>query len=686
MTFLKRLQYLFLILLSINSSYVYCQNNKIDSLIAEVKGNTPDTNQVNNLYTVTRYFIYREPDKALEYNNMAIEMANKIGFIKGKARALDISGIYYQNKGDFEIAENFYTNALELRKELKDPKLIAVSYNNFGVLNRKKGDFDKSKEFFLKSMEISLEHRDSAALSRVYNNLGLVSENQGKYEASIEYHLKSLELREKIGNKEDIASSLNNIGILFLAIEKYNDALDYLTRSLKIKETLGNNNSLASTYTNIGTAYYYLNDLNKALEFQTKSKAIYENIGDKKNLGVTLSNMSYIAMQKNDLQLALKYSLESIKIIEEIGSVDQLSDSYSAASSIFHKLKQFDLAKKYALNAYQIATKNNLLPSQKSALNTLYLISISLNDYKQAIEYLKQYNAVKDTLFNETNNKQILELEAKYETVKKEKEIALLSEKSVQQELSIEKREKTITSLIALFLLIAVSSVLFVRQYQIKQKQKALLLEQQLLRSQMNPHFIFNALGAIQNQVLQKPAIEAVTYIASFAKLMRSILDGSRGEMITMETEIETLTEYLTLQKLRLKDKLQYSINVDIPYSTNEIAIPPMLLQPFIENAVEHGIAKKDIPEGTINITFKTNGERMSITIEDDGIGLKHNPESTSTKHESLASKITYERMLALTKTHKKNFHYTISGRKSDDGTIAGTKVILEIPLLFYDK
>ncbi|MDX9697285.1 MAG: tetratricopeptide repeat protein [Bacteroidales bacterium] len=627
--------------------------------------------------------MYTDAEKALEYATQSFELSDNLNFLAGKALSLDLQGIYYQNKGEFLKAENYYKQSLDIRLNLNIPKLIATSYNNFGVLNRKKGSFESSKEYFLKSMTLSEEIKDSLALSMVYNNLGLLFDNMGQYEESILYHLKSLSIREKQANKTEIASSLNNIGIVFISIEKYSDALNYLLKSLKIKEELGNKRSLASTYVNIGNVYFYQNKFVEALDNFTKSMNIYKAIDDKKSLAATLSNMSYIARKKGDLQLALTYNLESIKLIEEIGSMDQICSSYNSVSATYFQLKDFQKAQLYALKAKNLATENNMLPELKASLNWLVQIYTSLNDYKQANTYLSQYIQVKDSLFNESSNKQILELQAKYETEKKEKEIALLSEKNIQQKLSLEKRKKMIGYLLAMVFIIIIITVFVIRQNKIKQKQKAIILEQKLFRAQMNPHFIFNAISAIQHYILKNNPIEASSYLSSFAKLMRSIITNSKQDLVSIESEKQTLDNYLKLQKLRLGNNLEYTIHDNTNLDAEEIAIPPMLLQPFIENAIEHGILKKKDCLGIINIVFSVNTDKLVIEITDNGIGRIEAEKTKTNDHQSFATEITQSRIKMMKQSYKKDISFNIIDLINNDLSPSGTKVIFEIPLIY---
>ncbi len=680
---MKKKIILFLYLFTIYLTNVYSQNEVVDSLLNKFENTTNDTNKVNILCSISKYLLYRNPDKAMEYNNQAIDLTKDLDFHKGLAAALDISGIYYQNKGEYDKTEDYYQKSLDIRKEINKPNLIALSYNNFGVLNRRKGDFDISKDYFLKSLAISKEQKDSAALSRVYNNLGLVLGNIGDYEESIDYHLQSLRIREKTGSKGEVASSLNNIGLVFIAIEKYDEANDYLLRSLKIKKEIGNERSLASTYLNVGTVKFYQGKYDESLDYHSKSLKIYNMLEDKKSIGAVVSNMAYIARKKGDLNQAIKYNLESIRLIEEIGSKDQLCESYNSLASTYIELKNYKKATQYAQKAKEIAELNNILPQLKSTLHWLYGIENAQGNYKQAICYLEQHMKLKDSLFNEINNKQIIELQTKYDTEKKEKEIALLSETSIQQELELEKRNKTILMLIGVVIFILVITLFIIKHNKIKQRQNTLELEQALFRSQMNPHFIFNAISAIQHYIHKNKSLEASSYLSSFAKLMRSILNNSKVELVTLETEKQTLEDYLKLQSLRLDGNLDYTIKELSELESDELAIPPMLLQPFVENAIEHGILKKKSQTGKIDIHFSEKDNKLLVEIIDDGIGREKAGEIKDKRHKSFATDITNSRIKSMKQSYKKGIFFDILDLKNSENDPIGTKVIFKLPLTY---
>ncbi len=221
---------------------------------------------------------------------------------------------------------------------------------------------------------------------------------------------------------------------------------------------------------------------------------------------------------------------------------------------------------------------------------------------------------------------------------------------------------------------------------QIKMSEQNALLEQKFLTSQMNPHFIFNSLSAIQSFIYKNEAEVAGNYLADFSSLVRLILENSRSEWISLEKEFKTLRLYIGLQQLRFSNKFDYEIIIDPNINIKTICIPPMLAQPFVENSIEHGIMHLKT-KGNISIHFGIKEKTITIEVVDDGIGLKQSKLINLKKetHTSFASSITYERLTNLTRAGNKNIGISVTDRSDAEG-INGTRINLEIPFKTIPK
>lgn len=231
----------------------------------------------------------------------------------------------------------------------------------------------------------------------------------------------------------------------------------------------------------------------------------------------------------------------------------------------------------------------------------------------------------------------------------------------------------------SLLALLGTSAIFFYRIREIQRKnnlEKALgKASLESLKLQMNPHFIFNAMSAIQRYMLKNDARNASHYLTRFSKLMRAVLENSRAEYIALEQEIEMLEGYLTLQNLKHGGHFEYYIEVDPTLDPEEVAVPPMFAQPFIENAVEHGI--REMPsEGKIYISFRPDGELILLEIRDNGVGIGQSTphQHSEVPHRSLATQITKERIALYQKSLRKDIYFEVKSLNQ------GTQVVFRLP------
>jgi LytS/YehU family sensor histidine kinase len=199
----------------------------------------------------------------------------------------------------------------------------------------------------------------------------------------------------------------------------------------------------------------------------------------------------------------------------------------------------------------------------------------------------------------------------------------------------------------------------------------------------MNPHFLYNSLASIQKFIITEDPDNASVYLSKFSNLVRNILESSIEEYVTLEKELNTVENYLALQKVRFSEKLDYKVEVDEILDVENMEIPPMLLQPFIENSVEHGIRFKG-EKGHIIVRMLQENGGLLFEVEDDGVGREKAGEmqrEQSRDHKSLATSITRDRIRILNKKFKQNISMQIIDLKDESGSPAGTRVTFHISL-----
>jgi len=230
--------------------------------------------------------------------------------------------------------------------------------------------------------------------------------------------------------------------------------------------------------------------------------------------------------------------------------------------------------------------------------------------------------------------------------------------------------------------------VIFLITYilRIRRKQARLIqndLQQQVLRSQMNPHFIFNVLGSIQNFMLRNDNREASRYLSQFASLTRATLQNSAAETISLADEIAMLKDYIELEKMRSPDLFEYTIDFEEGLEVDLIQIPPMLVQPFVENAIKHAFRTLD-KKGSLELSITDKTDWIEFVVEDNGDGIQKE-KVVQKDHQSMAIEIFEKRRRLIQHKYKKEFSYELLNLGESNEELSGVKVILTIPVLNND-
>jgi len=388
----------------------------------------------------------------------------------------------------------------------------------------------------------------------------------------------------------------------------------------------------------LGFKYYENSELNIAEKYFLKSDSIFKELINM-NSWYRHDSLKYIVSLGSELYVPLP-----LKFVKEM--------VWSLGVSIYYKL-------------YQINKKKKMIYEEH--------------------EYYIAYSNTRDTLNKLVRNREIIELQTRSESERKDQQIENLSKENESKDLWIFQSRIILFGLIGLVVLIVILAIVLVRQNKLREQQKNFLLQQKLFRLQMNPHFIFNSLSSIHDLMIYEESAKAGKYLLKFSKLVRNIMDSSVEEFVLLEDEISTIENYLELQKVRFPDKFDYSIDIDKALDPEIIKIPPMLAQPFIENSIEHGFKHKK-GKGNLYIRFMFQDQKIRFEVEDDGIGRDKAQEilfKQNKDHKSMATIITHERIQVLNKKQKEKITLHIQDLKDNNNKPTGTKVIFEIPIVF---
>ncbi|MBR08415.1 MAG: hypothetical protein CMP48_12155 [Rickettsiales bacterium] len=532
-----------------------------------------------------------------------------------------------------------------------------------------------SARFYVNTLD-SLAHQanDSLYIAEALRVRGMIADISSDYIEAQEFYYQSLNIHEQIDNRIGIARIQYNLGLLHMKRQNDSMALVILRRGLNEFIELKDTSNIANTFITTG---YLLNKNNLPDSgLQLLEKAYQLGVKTEDTLRIaSASNLigdSYKALR--DYQKAKQQYQQTIDLVGPSGSAWNLGYSNLRLAETAIAVSNYKEAIHYA----ERALENYQIISEKTRIKDVYGILAEAyekgGNFEQAFKFHKDFKSLNDSLFNEQKNKQLTTLETQYETAKKDQEIESLSQQAQIQELKLSQRNTQLLVAGVAILVIILGGVVFYQQRKYRHQQAVSDLEQRMLRLQMNPHFIFNALASIQNYILQSDTKESVKYLSKFGKLMRQILEHSREDFITITEEVDMLSNYLQIQQLRFNHSFDFKIEVDEAIEPDEFRIPPLFAQPLVENAIEHGL--NGIPNGEVIVSFTNTGKNISLSVADNGKGLQ--PQTiVSREHRSLATKITKERLSILSQQFKSKYKFSYS-----DTQAKGTKAILTLPYL----
>lgn len=541
------------------------------------------------------------------------------------------------------------------------------------------------------AIEIAQEIDSKADILTCKILLGEYYDDNNNFNAAFTQYTQASSIANETNDKGGLALAKYNLGILFYKQEndnKQEKALAYLNESIGLSQISKDDLLLAKAYNFSSFIFYDLNKLEQAKKAALNALTLFKSANKKNRIPQCYITLSRIHNKLEQPNKALKYLDSATTLYKRQNNLLELNNALLVKAEINLNQKKYTQA---LTLAQSVNDDPKVMTEQKIyALQLLYEINKAMNNTKKSLGYLEENKTISDSLYKLDRNKM---LESVQSEIDAKNQLETLEKENRINELNIQQNRYWIIILVSLSILLFVVALLLFQVYRknklrsekekFKIKQESLALEQKLLRTQMNPHFIANSLAAIQGNIYKQDKEKSVTYLSKFAKLMRFILESSRKKEIALDKEINSLKHYLDLQKLLLEDKLQYTIDIDKKITPEEILIPPMLLQPFIENAIKHGIELKE-NGGLVSLIFiKKEKNILQIEIIDNGLGRKAVAElykNRKRQHLSFSSNIISERIENIKTEGGKQIKQIIED-VIKNGEVAGTKVTLILPI-----
>lgn len=676
-----------------------------------------DSTSVDCLNHLSEYYTDNEKkDSALYYARLAFDEAQSLNYYRGMGISLSRqSQIVKHFDDDFVEAERLAKEGLLWFEKTANKVGIESLYHNLIYTVFAQSRFEEALDYTQKMYDYAKQKNDSNVIFTALKWKFGIYRQSGNYEKSFQYAQQKHDFAVKAKNKIWMYSSLYSTAQLYALIEDFPNALTYFRKCWQMdddetkkwlvtsdndiwfkmefaevfshlhqfdsawhyyrlfKPTSNKDVYMRVWWVSTGECYLLQKDYHHALQNLQLGLAEHRKLNDQNEVMRALLDIgkTYLALHKNIV--ALRYGREGLQLALHTKSKQYIRDGYQILSSVYDGLHNTDSANYYFRQF--ITTKEEVLNDVAKARFAAYTYEqkIALLDKEKYIhqqqvqidqQQLKQKSLITEMLIGGIVAIVLLATIILRNTLLKRKNEAHRRE-TVENELQMQKLESEKTKAELL-------------------QQKA-ELEMQALRTQMNPHFIFNSLNSINRFILQNNRLRASEFLTKFSRLVRMILQNSQAPLITLESELECLGLYLELEALRFDYHFDYKISVTEELDVSVLKVPPLIIQPYVENAIWHGLMHKE-ERGQLDVEIWQEGDRLCFKIADNGVGRKQAAASKSRKavwHKSLGLEITAHRIAMIQPLSANESQVVFNDLVEADGKAAGTEVILQLPVMY---
>lgn len=570
----------------------------------------------------------------------------------------DITLNYYMSRAllenqvyNYTLSAEYFSKALKILEELGHPSTVVETKLDYvaTLINMRKEE--SAREILSEVSKLLKSFPDQRLEARLMCREAFVHLYFGSNPTkALESLVKAQDIidevpKEKLELKDYYFISLiqSGLGDIYKRTHEYQKSASAYKTVLKLCQDFGMKSRMAWHLLNVGNAYMAMGEFeNAAIYFTDAIQATYDVTQQAR--AMAYANLGYCYLQKEKFPEALELFRRSETLFRD-DREKNLANIELWRAQIYLIVDKRKKGLRHLVSARNFAKKAGDKKQLAIVLKMLAKWFADEYEFEKAYEYQKEYEDAIEAYFVEEKASELQELEIKYEAEKKEKEAEMF-------------------------------------------RLQAIGLQLKALRAQMNPHFLFNCLNSVQSYITSKDPEKASVYLSKFATLVRKSLDFSELEIISLEKEREFLQDYLEInEKLRFENSMSYEIKVDEDIDEDICGIPTMIIQPYVENAIEHGIRSRE--DGFIKIHFKLEDENTILcVVEDNGLGReKAREQQLKTgykKHISFGTKITRERLKVLLNGRNEldDQPVKIIDMKNQEGTPCGTKVEIRLPIL----
>ncbi|RZL41391.1 MAG: hypothetical protein EOP00_24935 [Pedobacter sp.] len=537
-----------------------------------------------------------------------------------------------------------------------------------------------------------LKGKDTSYNENINLYLGNNYESLNKVDSSIYYYAEAVKFNEQNKNIASLSFLYSRLGYIELSFShRYRSAIEYFKKQLACEVVQKDSISLFDCLNNIGLAYKSLKLNDSALLYFNKVSTNNSNHNQSKNAALLFIADTYSNQKRHNL--ALENYSKAIKYLSLANDSTNLCIAFANKGDCLMQMKRFDQSLQALQKAKDYLTPFISLTNKSSLYHNFAYVYSQQNNYDKAFYYKNLENLTKDSINTQSIGNAVAEMSAKYELRQQQDSLYISKQKLTLADLKAEERQRNFVILLVGATILALLLIAFYSNRQLRlrnkiQQQEATQNELQLtyqyklseselkaIRSQMNPHFIFNVLNSIESYIMDNEKAIASRLIQKFAGLSRLILENSTKSLVTADREWKALKLYTELEAMRYSNKFSFNFIVDENLELNTILLPPMLIQPLIENAILHGLIVEPKPDAHLEVSLLQIEDGLCITVSDNGVGVSDKvktPSQKMLKQQSIGISSIKERLEMINAQCKSTMgKLTITPGPNDRGTIA---------------
>lgn len=597
---------------------------------------------------------------------------------------------------DMEIILGAYSRDSTLLREFirksnrnGSPMGITYGYNALGKIKSDQQDLRMALNYYEKALAAALEAETPALRMHTMNLMGKASLMMDSVRNAFIYHSEVINLVSGMkdqGNEMTFekAEAYFGYGEIYRHFGIYDIAITYYNTANDLFLDLNHTKCLALGYNKLGECYEALQNLDASLTFYHKSIDLNEELQSERLRLMNGTGMAHVLVhmgRAEESEAMLQPFAPGISSMP----VDLQALYYTQYGWVLSKLEKYGQAEQTLTKGLQLSEAYRLTPYIYDAHVWLHDLWEARGDFKNALYHYKEAVTVRRRISDNSKFRYVFDAVSSSERQNRDLQMQMLARENDIVNLQMRRQRNTL--LVGALLLVLFSLVLYVvyRQNQLNYEKKIMALEQSRLQSQMNPHFLFNSLNSIKHYIINNEPKSAVRYLNKFSKLVRRILEGSTMKEISLQDEIDTVELYMNIENIRFDETIDFKVEIDPDINPASVKIPSLILQPFLENSLWHGLSTKRGPKKVVLRITRDKPGYITISIRDNGIGREASrkiKEHRTLKSKSLGIPITEERLTYFSRLSQNEYELAIEDLYKKDGSPDGTQVVLNIPAL----